>query len=624
MFRLLGMDAALLVVCFCFLTPVRAAEALPSRPNILWISSEDHGPHMGCYGDTFATTPNVDKLASRGMIYRQVWSCAPVCAPARTTIISGMYPPSTGAEHMRSMVLFPAGKKMFPQYLREAGYYCSNNAKEDYNLQKPGQVWDDSSARAHWRNRKSGQPFFAVFNSEKSHESKLRVRPHTPIHDPAKVRVPAYHPDTPEVRLDWAQYYDIVTEADADAGKRLAELEEAGLDEDTIVFYWGDHGSGMPRSKRWPCNSGLHVPLVVYIPEKFKDLRPPEYKTGGQSDRLVSFVDFAPTVLSLAGIRRQEWMQGHAFLGKFQELPRPFNHGFRGRMDERFDLVRSVTDGRYVYVRNFMPHKIYGQHIDYMFQTPTTRVWKQWHDEGKLTQAQDIFWNRKPPEELYDLQSDPDEIHNLAASRTHQEVLEKLRKAWRSQTREIRDLGFLPEGELFSRSEAASPYDMGQDDRKYPFERIFETAELASMLKPDAVPELELRLNDSDSAVRYWAAMGMLMRGAIGVEAARPELRSALQDSSPYVRIAAAEALGQFGSVTDLEAALKVLVERGSIEQNGVFVSMAALNALDALGDKSASVIAVIKAMPANGQVPDPRYSSYVPRLIEDLQGRLR
>jgi uncharacterized sulfatase len=199
--------------------------------------------------------------------------------------------------------------------LRQAGYYCANNVKEDYNLEKPGQIWDDSSREAHWRNRKQGQPFFAVFNSEKSHESKLRIRPHVQIHDPAKVRVPGYHPDTPEVRQDWAQYYDTLTEADADAGKRLQEIEDAGLLEDTIVFYYADHGSGMPRNKRWPYNSGLHVPLVVYIPEKFRHLAPPEYTAGGKSDRLVSFVDFPPALLSLAGIKPPEWMHGHAFMG---------------------------------------------------------------------------------------------------------------------------------------------------------------------------------------------------------------------------------------------------------------------------------------------------------------------
>src|SRR4051812_2502697 len=250
----------------------------------------------------------------------------------------------------------PAGTKMFPQFLREAGYYCTNNSKEDYNLAKPGQVWDESSAQAHWKNRRADQPFFAVFNSVKSHESQIRTRPHTQITDPSQVRVPAFHPDRPEVRQDWAQYYDKVSEADADAGVRLKELADAGLADDTIVFYYADHGSGMPRSKRWPCDSGLHVPMVVYFPEKWRQLAPKEYQPGGKSERLINFVDLAPTILSLAGIRPPTWMQGHAFAGEFQEEPQPLMHGARGRMDECKDLVRSVTDGRYVYLRNFNPH----------------------------------------------------------------------------------------------------------------------------------------------------------------------------------------------------------------------------------------------------------------------------
>jgi uncharacterized sulfatase len=278
-----------------------------------------------------------------------------------------MYPTATGSEHMRSLVHLPPAKQMFPQLLRQAGYYCTNNSKEDYNLVQPRQVWDESSPRAHWQKRAAGQPFFAVFNSEKSHESRIRARPHTPVHDPAKVRIPSYHPDTPEVRQDWAQYYDVVAEADADAGKRLKELAGAGLVEETIVFYFADNGSGMPRSKRWPYNSGLQVPLIIYIPEKFKGLAPPEYGAGGQSRRLVSFVDLAPTVLSLAGIKPPSWIEGHAFVGEYQDSPQPYVYGFRGRMDERYDLVRSVTDGRYVYVRNYLPHLIYGQHLDYMF-----------------------------------------------------------------------------------------------------------------------------------------------------------------------------------------------------------------------------------------------------------------
>jgi arylsulfatase A-like enzyme len=610
---------SLLGAAFLVAIPLSAE---PLRPNILWITSEDHGPHMGCYGDSLATTPNVDALANRGLRYTHAWSNAPVCAPARTTLISGLYAPSTGGEHMRSMVPFPAGKKMYPVYLRDAGYYCTNNSKEDYNIAKTGTVWDASSNRAHWRNRAAGQPFFAIFNSTRSHESKLRVRPHKKLLDPARVRVPAYHPDTPEVRQDWAQYYDTVTDADTDAGRVLAALEAYGLADDTIVFYYADHGSGMPRSKRWPYNSGLQVPLIVHIPEKYKQLAPPEYKPGGTSDRLVSFVDLPPTLLSLAGIRPPDWMQGHAFMGAFQEGPQPFVYGFRGRMDERYDCVRSVTDGRYVYIRNYMPHKIYGQHINYMFQTPTTAVWKRMHDEGRLTPAQEIFWNVKAPEELYDLQTDPDEVHNLASRPEHQATRKRLRQAQQALVLKTRDLGFLPEGEVHSRSTGTTPYDMARADGTYPLEQILEVAELASMLEPDAVPALKQALHHDDSAVRYWAAQGLLMRGTAGVSASRSELNTALSDRSPYVRITAAEALGRYGNPTDLPKALELLGNLGSLGKNNVFVSMAALNALDALGAKAAPLAEAITSFPQEGVSPDARFNSYVPRLLEDLNAR--
>ncbi len=594
------------------------------RPNILWLTSEDHGPHMGCYGDPYATTPNVDALAAKGLRYTHCWSNAPVCAPARTTLISGMYPPSTGGEHMRSMVEFPQGKKMYPQFLREAGYYCTNNAKEDYNVAKPGEVWDVSSKNGHWKNRPEGKPFFAVFNSEKSHESKIRSKPHTLIHDPAKARVPAYHPDTPEVRHDWAQYYDGVSAADADAGALLKELADAGLTEDTIVFYYADHGSGMPRSKRWPYNSGLQVPLVVYIPEKFKDLRPPEYKAGGASDRLVSFVDFAPTVLSLAGVQPPEWMQGHAFLGKFITPLQPYLYGFRGRMDERYDCVRSVTDGRFVYVRNFRPDKIYGQHINYMWQTPTTVVWEQMWKDGKLNEAQSAFWKTKPAEELFDLATDRDEVKNLAMVPEQQAVLEKFRTALRAHEERIRDVGLLPEGEFHRRSAGSTPYDFGHDDAKYPFARVYAAADLASSLKPEAAPALLASLADADSGVRYWSALGLLMRGADAVKSAHAELTKALDDASPDVRIVAAEALGRFGSDADVARVLPLLAQQADWSKNDVFTVMAALNAIGALGEKAAPLAATVKALPSKGPAPDGRFNEYAPRLLEELRAGLR
>ncbi len=606
-----------------------AAEA--ARPNILWITSEDHGPHMGCYGDTYATTPQVDGLAKRGLLYAHCWSNAPVCAPARTTLITGMYPPSLGAEHMRSMVPMPAGKKMYPQFLREAGWYCANNAKEDYNIEKPGQVWDESSATAHWRNRKDGQPFFAVFNSLKSHESQIRTRPHTQVHDPAKVRVPAYHPDTPEVRQDWAQYYDQVSEADADAGIRLKEIEDAGLMDDTIIFYYADHGSGMPRNKRWPYNSGLQVPLVVYIPEKFAALRPPEYQAGGTSRRLVSFVDFAPTVLSLAGVKPPDWMQGHAFLGKYIAQPQPYLHGFRGRMDERLDLVRSVTNGRYVYVRNYMPHLIYGQHLNYMRQTPTTRVWEQLHKDGKLNAVQDKFWNPKPPEELYDLMTDPDEVKNLADSPDYAPMKMKLRAAQMEHAQRIRDVGFLPEGARLEQSKGSSPYDLGHRDDS-PFPLAFAAAENASMPQPGAMPDkvisFDRAISSNEPSVRYWTVLGRQIRGKQAVNEVREPLIAALKDPSAPVRIAAARALVDFGTEADAEAAFTVLLDLADWPKNGVFTAMSALDALAAVGGKAAqskdaaALAARIKTLPGQGPAPDQRLKEYIPRLLEELQER--
>ncbi len=609
---------SLLVSAFIFQLSVFAAD----RPNILWLTSEDHGPHMGCYGDTFADTPVVDALAAKGMLFKHCWSNAPVCAAARTTIIAGMYSPSTGGQHMRSMVPMPKGTKMYPQFLREAGYYCTNNSKEDYNLVKHDGVWDESSGNAHWKKRTEGQPFFAIFNETCSHESQLRKRPHVAIHDPAKVRVPAYHPDTPEVRQDWAQYYDQVTLADASAGKRLKEIEEAGLAEDTIIFYYADHGSGMSRNKRWPSNSGLHVPMVVYFPEKWKHLAPKEYAAGVKSDRLVSFVDLAPTLLSLVGVQPPEWMQGHAFAGKFQSEPQPFIYGFRGRMDERYDCVRSVTDGRFVYLRNYMPHLSQGQHVAYQFETPSTRVWRKLYDEGKLTPEQSLFWKEpKDAEELYDLQSDPDEVHNLAAKPEHAETLAKMRAAQEGLALKIRDAGMLPEGEMHQRSEGTTPYDMAHDDKLYPLERILKIAGEATSMKSDSMADLKAGFADPDSAIRYWSAMGIRMRGADGVAAAHDELVKAAKDSSTYVQVVANWALAKYGRAADREAALPALVNLSNWSQHNVFTSMSALNAIGDLGDKAKPIAAQLKTLPAKGESPDGRFSGYVARLLADLNG---
>ena len=612
-----------------FLLAWSAIASGADRPNVLWITSEDNGPHLGCYGDQYSQTPNLDRLAARGMRYTNASSTAPVCAPARTVIISGMWAPSLGGQHMRSQVKVPRQFKMYPQYLREAGYYCTNNSKTDYNLAVEMRLlWDESSRTAHWKNRSSDQPFFSIFNFTISHESQIRnaIKDKDRIHDPSQVRIPAYHPDTPEVRKDWAQYYDRLTMMDAQCGQALAELQEAGLDGDTIVFYYGDHGSGMPRNKRWPYNSGLSVPLIVYVPPKWQHLAPTDYQPGGHSDRLVSFYDLGPTVLSVCDIDLPENMHGRPFMGQQRHGvdPPEYAFGFRGRMDERYDLVRVVRDKRYIYLRQFMPHKIYGQHISYMFQTPTTRVWKQWYDEGKLDTVQSRFWQTKPSEELYDLQADRDEVHNLADSPEHQAVVQRMREALMQQLLAWRDLGFLPEGQIHSRAGDDAPWTMAQDETRYPMKKILAMADQASSGEADALPRILAGLSDDDSAVRYWAVMGLLFREQAGWQTGNTLLRTALADEAPEVRVAAAEALGRYGNASDVQAARDLLVEHGNLNEYDTFTVMSALNALQAMGiEKVSPAKDQIADLPAKVPQMPPRADGYVGRLLTTLRADL-
>ncbi|MEX0642826.1 MAG: sulfatase-like hydrolase/transferase, partial [Pirellulales bacterium] len=546
--------------------------------------------------------------------------------PARTTIICGVYPTCLGAQHMRSMVLLPTEFRMFPQYLREAGYYCTNNSKEDYNVEKPGRVWDESSPRSHWKNRAEGQPFFAVFNITTSHESKIRKRPHKPVHNPANVKLPAYHPDASKVRRDWAQYYDKVTEMDAIVGKRLHELERAGLADDTIVLYFGDHGSGMPRSKRWLYQSGLRVPLVVFIPSKFRTLAPPEYAVGGSSDRLVGFIDLAPTILSLAGIESPSYYQGHAMMGAHPGPPQEYLFGFRDRMDERIDMSRAVRDKHYEYIRNYYPEKPQGQFLSTMFEMPTTRVWKRLNDRGRLTPEQSVFWEPKPAEELYDLDADPQQVRNLAANPELHDVRQRFRDTLRVQTLRIRDLGFMPEAEMLTRSGGRAPYDLGHDPTKYPLERIYKTAELAASedRDPSTVETLAGQLQDKESCVRFWAVQGLLLRGADVCVQHVEILNEALKDPSPSVRIVAATALSKYAPEPDAQRALDVLIQLADVNNNSVHVAIEALNAIDNLDQQAAGALERIQLLPQPARSPENRYDTYVERLLKSTLSDLR
>lgn len=434
--------------------PLAAEEA---RPHVLWLSWEDCSPRLGCYGDPLARTPALDALAAGGQRYVNAFATFPVCAPTRASIITGMHPTTVGTHQMRCQTRLPQEVRMFPAWLRQAGYYTTNNAKEDY--QHPGptppEVWDESSPRAHWKNRpRPEQPFFAVFNFTRTHESQSHRLDADPPPagsegwvDPASVELPPYYPDTPKVRQALAQHYRRIAELDRWVARHLADLKAAGLADDTIVICWSDHGDGRPRAKRWIRASGLRVPLIVHIPEKWRGRLPAgQFSPGRTEERLVALMDLAPTTLALCGLEAPAHMQARAFLGPDRPPAPAFLVCGRNRMDERYDFVRGVTDGRFLYVRNFEPWRRAMPQQDYGEKHVIMQEIRRLEASGGLPPIT-LRWLQpgRPAEELFDLQTDPHEVSSLAEDPAHAERLSSMRAALESWQKETRDLGLLPE-----------------------------------------------------------------------------------------------------------------------------------------------------------------------------------
>lgn len=607
---------AVLAVC---LVSTGQALAQVARPNILWITCEDISADLGCYGRPDAVTPHLDRLASQSVRYTQAFATIGVCAPARSSIITGLYPPSIGTHHMRCRGPLPPEIRCFTEYLREAGYYCTNNVKTDYNFDPPPEAWDESSRQAHWRNRAPNQPFFAVINLTTTHEGQVRMpderfarvtadlAPHE-RHDPDRVTLPPYHPDTPEVRRDWARYHDLITVMDRQVADILEQLEADGLADETIVFFYSDHGAGLPRSKRWLYDSSLNVPLLVRFPKRYRRWSP--VAAGETTDRLVSFVDFGPTVLSLAGIEPPEVMQGEAFLGPHEREPREYVYGFRDRMDERSDMLRAVRDGRYKYIRNWQPHLPWfrHQHLNYQYEMPTMQAWQRLADAGELSGPAAIFMaEQKPVEELYDTWEDPWEVNNLAGDPQYGEVLERMRDAARSWSREIIDLGFLPEAELRSRFDEPPYAAVRKAPQSYPLERIMQAAEQATS-RDRAESQLIAMASDEDAAVRYWAAVGLGSLPSLG-DAAAETLGSLVKDRATAVRIAAADALYRQGAG---ERVVPVLAE-GLRDEND-WARLQAAQALDRIRPRTPAILELFRS------VTDDE-NQYVGRIAEHALG---
>jgi arylsulfatase A-like enzyme len=560
--------------------PSRAA----ARPNFLWIVSEDNDPFLGCYGDRFARTPRLDALAAEGNLYTHAFANAPVCAPSRSTLITGMYASTLGTLHMRSRYGIPTEFGFYSSYLRRAGYFCMNPGKTDYNIAGDDRAtWDKGKT---WSDAPVDTPWMLVLNLYTTHESSLHGSTVHPEYLKESFPLPPYHPDTPEIRSNWVEYYQKVTKMDGEVGEILDRLAAAGLADDTIVFYYSDHGGILPRSKRFVYDSGLHVPLIIRFGKHFQALAPAP--PGTKLDRLVSFVDLAPSLLSLAGADIPQHLQGKAFLGPKAAAPRATVFGFRGRMDERYDLSYTVRDAQYRYIRNYMPHRICGQRLDYLWRMPATRSWEQAYKEGKCDPIQSAFWRTKPPEELYDEVADPYEVRNLIQQPELGEVLDRLRRALHDQLIQNRDAGFLPESDMVGRANGQAVYAMTQDESRYPFARILEAADRASRESADSVPLLIQQTKDLDSAVRYWAAIGCSVRGKKAA-AAVDALKGLRDDPSAATRVAAAEALFRVGEPEGLNGLVREMDTPGGD-------ALAAVDALASLGAKAKPAAAAIKA----------------------------
>ncbi|MFK8113485.1 MAG: sulfatase-like hydrolase/transferase [Rubripirellula sp.] len=612
----------------CFFSLIACFAEAAERPNILWISAEDISAHLGCYGDPHAITPRLDELASEGTRYTNAFTAAGVCAPCRSTIITGLYQNSIGTHHMRCNADMPTWLKPFPMAMQDAGYYCTNNSKTDYQFKKPSSktIWNESGGKAHWKNRESEeQPFFAVFNFTGCHESGIadsskykKVTANlsdSELQDASKLTtLPPYYPDTPITREDWKRNYELITALDHYAGDLIDQVKEAGLYEDTIIFFWSDHGVGLPRAKRWLYDSGTRIPMIIRIPAKFRV--DGQGQPASVDDQLINSVDFGPTVLNLASLPVPDYSQGRSFLGKDLSPPRKYVYGARDRMDERYDIIRSVRDSRYRYVRNFEPLKPYYQYMNTPEKGATMREIRRMEESGKMSDAMALFSAKtKPAEELYDLQSDPHEIRNLADKPEHQSKLRELRDALADWQNEVGDIGLIPEAEIEIQEKAAgSRYGIlhADENSAAQLSRLVDIATKASV-GPTSLPDLTAALSDEDPSVRYWGATGI---GNIGAAAmtSKDAVMAALKDSSPSVRIAAARAVARLG---DAGPAIKVLEQE--LESEHQWGRLAAAIVLDEMDEQARPAIPALKKALKNQ--PNKYIIRVTNRAINELQG---
>ena len=541
------------------------------RPNIVWILSEDNSMHyLRLYGPPLGAAPQIENLARTGITFDHAFSCSPVCSVARTTLMTGMLGPRIGFHYHRKITPanLPAGAHMFPTYLRRSGYYCTNRVKTDYNV-RVQKVWNESSRKASWQNRPTPDtPFFHMQSTAVSHESSLHFNRQTMEQGglttkPSDVVPFPYHPDTPTFRYTYARYFDRMHAIDREVGKIVSQLKQQGLYDNTIIFYFGDHGGVLPRSKGYLYESGLHVPLVVRVPPKWQHLV--TLKPGTRQPGFVSFIDFAPTVLNLAGVDCPDSMDGEAFLGKTilaSELAaRDETLGYADRFDEKYELVRSLRKGKYKYIRNYECYYPDSLQNNYRYRMLAFSEWRHLYRQGKLNDAQSHFFKAKPVELLYDVEADPHEVNNLASDQAFEDILVQLRSRLQQRLLAINDLSFYPENQMIDMALADGAAFGKQQAAE--IATLLKTADLALLPFDAARPQLRTALSSKNPRIRFWAVTACSCLGT-AAQSLATEVKPLLRDPDDMVRVRAAEFLGILQVHDPSPTLLDVLARNGS------------------------------------------------------------
>ncbi len=479
------------------------------RPNVLWITSEDNAAHwLGCYGNKEAKTPNIDALATQSIFYDRCYSHAAVCAVSRFTILTGVHSPSAGTQHMRSRHAIPSHFTPYVSLLRKAGYYCTNANKTDYNFKgNDASLWDDCSAKAHYKNRSEGQPFFAIFNLQQTHESQIFSQTQTKKSPtrlkPAQLSLPGFLPDLPEIRADVSAYHDRMTIMDENVGSILADLRASGLAENTVVFYYSDHGGATPRGKRYLQDSGVRVPLLIHLPDKWKPLGS---SIGKKISDPVGFVDLAPTLLSICGVDIPAHMQGSSLLSPQKSDRWVFLYA--DRFDEIYGMRRGITNGKWKYIRCFTSDRPAAPYSFYQFGQAGWRAWRMDAETRPQDPRNQMWQSPTSVEMLYEIGTDPDEIKNLAKDPSQAERLKEMRQRLQQTMIDYRDTGIVHEA-LFDKFDEKNIH-AAVNEKDFPYQECIEMAFAGDLPGENAEKICRAGLMAKHPIVRYWAGMSLL------------------------------------------------------------------------------------------------------------------